>query len=423
MCRMKWSYSRKQSKHVMYNTAGSIVSLFCQWLIIMLIPRMTDFSEAGIFAVALSICSIINIFATFSLNQYQISDQHVNYSENEYRVARIITIAFSFALCIPVVLFMGYSPKQNLVIIMYMVYRNLLHFAYLYTAALQIKDHLDYAGKCTIAEGIESLVSFLIVYYLTENLVLSVAVMAVFGGGLFLLSVIAGYKKYVGDSISVHRADPRAVKSLIRLGVPLLLAVVAPIVITALPKLILQIYGGDETVGIFSTLSAPTIIVPTIVTGVFVPFIIHFSDISRAGDMKSLRRDYAKTAGLILGFGALCVAAGAIGAEYAFRWLYGEQIVPYVHYFCMLLAGITLYSVGMCGITVLMTKEQGRAAAILSIIAMIVSVPVFLYAIPAYGMDGAVYSLTAVYSQFGLLISLGVVLIPLYKFRTVKTEV
>lgn len=406
----------------MYNTVGSIVSLFCQWLIMMLIPRMTDFSEAGIFAVALSICSIINIFATFSLNQYQISDQHVNYSENEYRVARTVTIAFSFALCVPVVLFMGYSVKQNLVILMYMVYRNLLHFAYLYTATLQIKDRLDYAGKSTIVEGIASLVSFLTVYHFTENLVLSVAVMALFGGGLFLLLVVAGYKKYVGGSISVRRADPSAVKSLIRLGVPLLLAGVAPIVITALPKLILQIYEGDEIVGIFSTLSAPTIVIPTIVTGVFVPFIIHFSNMSRAGDMKSLRKNYVKATGLILGFGILCTAAGIIGAEYVFRGLYGEQIVPYVHYFNVLLIGITLYSVGMCGITVLMTKEQGRAAAILSIIAMFVSIPVFLYAIPINGMDGATYGLTAVYGLFGLLISLGVLMIPMDRSNFTKIQ-
>lgn len=166
------------SKHITYNTLGSLVSLFCQWLIMMLIPRMTDFSDAGIFAIALSICSILNIFATLSLNQYQIADQHVRFSENDYRTSRIITILFSFALCIPVALFMGYSTEQNLVIIAYMVYRNILHFAYLYTATLQIRDHLDYAGKCTALEGIVSLITFLVAFNYTSDLVVSVVLMA-----------------------------------------------------------------------------------------------------------------------------------------------------------------------------------------------------------------------------------------------------
>lgn len=397
----------------MYNTVGSVVTLFCQWLIMMLIPRMTNFSEAGIFTATISICSIINIFATFSLNQYQIADQYVNYSENTYRVARVVTILLSFAMCFAVIFFMDYSIKQNILILVYMAYRNLLHFAYLYTAGLQIHDHLDYAGKCMIVEGIISLFSFVIVYNLTNDLVLSTLLMALLGGGSFLLLTAQGYRKYVSKDISVKKAEWPATESLIKIGVPLLLSGVAPIVITALPKLILQIYEGDEIIGIFGTLSAPTIIIPTVITGMFVPFIILFSDISRSGNFKLLRVKYLKSIGLILGFGVLCIAVSIIGAEFAFSMLYGDQIIPYVHYFNVLLAGITFYSIGMVGITVLMTKEQGRAAAIISILVLVASIPVFMYSISEYGMDGASYGLAAVYCIFGFLISLGVLFLPL----------
>lgn len=383
----------------------------------MLIPRMTDFSEAGIFAVALSICSITNIFATFSLNQYQIADQYVNYTENEYRVARIITIILSFGLCIIVALLMDYSVKQSLVIVMYMVYRNLLHFAYLYTATLQIKDHLDLAGKSMIVEGIVSLVSFLVVYGMTSDMVLAIVFMALLGGGSFLLLVVAGYKKYVSDEISVKKADSGSVRSLIKLGIPLLLSGVAPIIITALPKIILQIYEGDEIVGIFGTLSAPTIIVPTIIMGILTPFIVNFSNISRSGDIKSLRKYYLGATAMILGFGAVCLILSHFGAEVVFTMLYGDQIVPFIHYFDALLLGIAFYSVGMSGITVLMTKEQGRAAALISIVVLAVSVPLFIFSISKSGIDGAAYGLTAIYGLFGLLISLGVLFLPLNKFK------
>lgn len=401
------------SKHITYNTLGSLVSLFCQWLIMMLIPRMTDFSDAGIFAIALSICSILNIFATLSLNQYQIADQHVRFSENDYRTSRIITILFSFALCIPVALFMGYSTEQNLVIIAYMVYRNILHFAYLYTATLQIRDHLDYAGKCTALEGIVSLITFLVAFNYTSDLVISVVLMAAIGGGFFLLTVIAGYKKYVGETISVSKSDLKAIKRLIWLGVPLLFSGVAPIIITALPKIILQMYWGDVLVGIFSTLSAPTIVVPTLIMGVFTPFIVYFSNISRSGNMRSLRMSYGKMVAAVLLFGALGLMLSVLFGKYFFVLLYGDEIISYVHYFNILVIGIVLYSLGMCGITVMITKEQGRAAAILSVIALAISVVLFAITIPYSGMDGASYSLLLAYGIFGLLISLGVLLIPL----------
>ena len=71
------------SNQILYNTIGSSVTLFFQWLIIMLIPRMTDFSDAGVFAVAISICSILNYVATLFMNQYQVSDQYEKFSEND----------------------------------------------------------------------------------------------------------------------------------------------------------------------------------------------------------------------------------------------------------------------------------------------------------------------------------------------------
>ena len=236
------------SKHITYNTAGSVVTLFCQWLIMMIIPKITDFSEAGVFAVALSICSILNIFATFSLNQYQISDQHEKYTENDYRAARTVTIILSFGLCLFVIMFFNYTLEQNLVIISYMVYRNLLHYAYLYAATLQIHDRLYHVGRCMILEGVVSFYSFTISYYFTNDLVLSVAAMAVLGGGVFLASVAHGYKKFFGRRYPRHKADRSTLFSLVYTGLPLLLSVVAPIVITAVPKIMLQAVDGDEIV-------------------------------------------------------------------------------------------------------------------------------------------------------------------------------
>ena len=405
----------EQSKHITYNTAGNIVSLFCQWMIMMIIPKITDFAEAGIFAVALSICSILNIFATFSLNQYQISDQYVNFNENQYRLSRLVTIVLSFVMCITMLLLFDYSNEQKLVIVLYMVYRNILHYAYLYTATLQIRERLDYVGKCTMVEGVISLVAFVSAYVVTNDLALSVLIMALLGGGVFLISVIYGYRKTDGKYGAPERTDTAAVKSMLKLGIPLLISGVAPIIITALPKLMLQTIEGDEIVGIFSTLSAPTIVVPTLITGIFTPFIIYFSNVARSGNMSLLAKQYLKMTVMILGFGILCFVASYLLGGPVFEMLYGDNIAPYTKYFKVLIFGIILYSIGMCGITVMMTKEHGRQAGIASVIALIIGATIFAWAIPEYGMEGAVYGLMAAYGVFGLLISLCVLLIPLSK--------
>lgn len=395
-----------------YNVIGNIMSLFCQWMILMIIPKITDFSEAGVFAAALSICSILNGVATFSIPQYQVSDQYVNYKEHDYRTVRMITISISFAMC-PFLFFLGYSAEQVFAITAYMIYRNLLHYAWLHIATLQIHDRLDYVGKCMVAEGAISLISFVSVYYATHDLVVSILTMGILGGGAFLMLLIHGYGRTMGRKYPSQRSDRHTVKELLMRGVPLLFSGTVPVVITALPKLILQAVSGDAILGIFSTLSAPTIVVPTIITGMFAPFIVAFSNISRAGDLALLRRRYLRITGLILLIGTAIYTVSAVFGGWAFEFLYGEEISPYVRYFKVLIVGIIFYSIGMCGTTVLVTKEQGKAAANATAVSLLLGIIIFVTVIPMYGIEGATYGLLAAYGIFGAAVSLCVLFLPL----------
>ncbi|MBQ4411288.1 MAG: hypothetical protein II848_00555, partial [Candidatus Methanomethylophilus sp.] len=244
------------SKQIMYNTVGTMVTLFCQWLIIMIIPKITDFSEAGIFAVAISICSILNPIATFSLREYQIADQNLRFTDADYRAVRIITITLSLVAVIPFVVIFGYGLVEIATILGYLVYRNLLHYAYLYSASLQIHSRLDLVGIHSIVEGILSFVSFVLVYVLTKDLVVATFLMALIGGGAFLVLQFISCRKCVG--VKEESYDKSRAKQLLLIGLPLCFSVLALALMNSMPKLFLQADCGDALAGIFSTLSAPT---------------------------------------------------------------------------------------------------------------------------------------------------------------------
>ena len=184
-------------RQISYNTLGNVTTLFGQWLIIMLIPMITDFNEAGIFAVAISASSILNQIAIFTLNQYQVVDQYIKFSENDYAVTRIVTIAFSFILILPISALFGYGLNQILIIVAYTTYRNLINYAYLHQSSLQLINHLDYAGKCMVLEGVVSFSVFVGSYIISTNLILSTTLMALIGGGIFLATMSYGHRIYL----------------------------------------------------------------------------------------------------------------------------------------------------------------------------------------------------------------------------------
>ncbi len=401
------------TKQASYYTVGNVVTLFAQWLIIMLIPKITDFAEAGLFAVAVSVASIMNQVATFTLNQHQVADAHVRFSRNDYAVTRLVTIALSFVLIFPVALIFGYGYEEIVAIVIYTVYRNLLNYAYLHMSEMQLLGHLDYAGKCMVVEGAVSLVVFMVPYFVTGNLFLAMGLMALAGGGLFLVMMSWGYRQYSGEPYGLDIHDTSHVKALFMIGVPLLASTLSPIIITALPKLILENQWGKEAVGYFSTLTSPTILVPTLAVSLFTPLIGYFADICRNGDRRRLNLQYSKMLVLLAGMAVVFYVLSVLLAGPVFEAVYGEEIVPYVGYFNVLIVGIFLYSAGILGTTVLITKDQGRYGGLSAVVSLVAAAAILVWWIPSGGMEAATWGLFASYGIFGILISLCVYIIPL----------
>ena len=379
---------------------GYTVSLFAQWLILMVIPLMSDFDDAGVFSVAVSICSILNLVATLSLHNYQVADRYEKHSENAYRMCRLTTMLVSF-LCIPVIVFMlDYDLNQGLVILFYMLYRNLIHAGWMYIATLQMKDKLDYTGKCMVVEGIVSFASFSVVYILTQNLVVSTATMALVGGGVFLASIMVGYGKYVGETIRPS-LEWDGVMPLIKVGIPIMLSTLAPIVITAIPKILLQSDYGDAITGIFSTIASPAIVIPTLLESAFIPFIPSFSDAWKREPSDFRKRSFILLL-VILAFGALCYVVSLLLADPVFRLIYGDEMTGYTKYFSVLLIGITIYTVGICSTTLLVIRGKSKYTVAMAFMALAVSLLVSPVMISDSGIEGATYSVVIAYAVFGL---------------------
>ena len=409
-------------KQVSYNTIGNVATLFAQWLIIMLLPMITNFSEAGVLAVAISVSSILNQIAIFTLNQYQVVDQYERVSENDYSVTRLVTIALSFVLILPISFLFGYGTNQILIIVAYTVYRNLINYAYLHQSSLQLINHLDYSGKCMVIEGMTSFLVFIGCYVATTDLLLATSVMAIAGGGMFLFLMSYGHRKYTGHGFELNLGKKTDVIPLLLVGVPLLISTLCPIIITAIPKLILENQWGTELTGYFSTLTSPTIIIPTLAQAVFIPFTVYFANLCRQGDFRKLKVQYGKILGMMAIGAVVCYVISVLFAGPVFELLYGSSISAYVDYFNILIVGIFLYSAGICGITVLITKKQGYAACISSAAALVMSIIIFLMWIPSNGMEGATWGLFASYGLFGLFITLCIYLIPLNGNRADTTQ-
>ena len=397
------------NRQMAWYTVGQIVSLFFQWLILMAIPIICDFSDAGIFSIAISMSSIFYTIASCYLHQVQLADQYNKYSEDEFFSTRLITIAISSILLIGTLMIINYPAEHNNTIIAYFIYKNILNVAYIFAATLEINYRFDYVGKITCVEGVVSFISFISVYYFTNNVALSTFVMAVIGGTVYVSGILYGRRKFKSTLRIVFNDN---VKKLFYIGMLTLVTAISPIVINAMPKLVLEEFYSDEIVGIFSTLSAPTMLIPTIITSMFAPLIGLFSNVARKGDMKGIRQRSLKVIVAILLFGSALSILSLFIIKPILNIIYGELLAEYSDYFSILILAITFYSIGMIDTNILITKNQEHISSVISILIIIISTAVFVLLIKDNGLAGAVFGLLISYIIFAVLTALCVMYIP-----------
>ena len=87
-------------KNMAWNTVGSFTNLVAQWLITVIVVRISSgFDAAGLYSLAVSVYGIFAPIAQYRMYTYQISDtQHEN-SVGEYFTLRIITNAMALVGC------------------------------------------------------------------------------------------------------------------------------------------------------------------------------------------------------------------------------------------------------------------------------------------------------------------------------------
>lgn len=92
--------------NMLWNSFGSLFYSGCQWLVTVMVVRLsTSYEAAGILAVAMAVSNVFAQIALYRMRSFQVSDIHEEISSGEYVAARFVTIGIGFIItCIYMVL-------------------------------------------------------------------------------------------------------------------------------------------------------------------------------------------------------------------------------------------------------------------------------------------------------------------------------
>lgn len=375
--------------NMLWNSAGSMFYLVCQWLITVLVVRLSSgFDSAGLLSLATSVVGTFGTFANYKIGTYQISDIHREYSFGEYMGFRFLTLGIAFFACL--VYSFATCPLYSVATIaLYFIYKGVGLVIDICHGEDQLNRRMDYIGKSFILQGLASILAFIVVFVLTNELNLAIVAMTI---GVLLVLFLFDLRHTSGFvKIQFGIGAKRAAK-LLRTSLPAVIASVAASALFTIPKQYLLQVEGDSALGIYSSIAAPALVIQMGAQYLYGPLLDVFPRRFFDGKMSDFNKLLARTVISIIAVGVVCCIGLLFLGEPLLALVFGDQIREYVYLLQpVLISTLTTAFLWFFG-DLLITVRDFRANFVGNVLAFVVVIPLSFICINAWGMNGVSFA-------------------------------
>lgn len=383
-------------RNVLWNTIGCVFYQGCQWLVTVLVVRLSsDFDNSGILSLAMSLGNIYFAVATYNIRPYQVSDIRGAYSSSEYVGLRAITVLCAYAVFALYAIATSGSLLIALSILCYLLFKADESFCNVLYGIDQQRMRLDYVGRSQIMRGVASVAAFAVALMATQ--LLPVALLAM-GASCAAITVVYDRPRAraLTDSI-VPRISRAAARRLLLECLPSVIAlVVSGLVSTAARQLFFFQYG-ETALGIYATVATPAVLIQVLASNLYTPLLTPFAASFARGDHADARRRALMLVALVLG-ASLVVAFGlAACGDTLLPLVFGASVRPY----CYLLLPALLVAAGVALTSLLsdclVAIRRMRVAMCINLVALVATLVAFQPLVSAFYMNGLSFSLICGY--------------------------
>lgn len=314
-------------KNMLWNAFGNIVYLGLQWIVTVMVTRISGYGDAGVLSLAMSISATFQTIALFGIRSYQVSDVKGTYSDSEYVSFRAVTCIAAMVICMAFSAVNGYSASQTMAIFLFMLFRLAENFSDVLHGIAQNNDRLDIAGKAFTIKGMFTSAMFFAGYLCFDSLNIGLLFMALTSWTTTLFYDAVQIKKLtVIGFCSVHSVLPMAAVT-----APLCAYMFLNSAISTVPKYILEKLCDAEPLGAYSSIFAPALLITAAAGYLYNPFAGKFAELFSNRDSKGFISLTVRLSAVIAAVATVIVICASFAGEFALKLIFGERIAEYVY--------------------------------------------------------------------------------------------
>lgn len=360
-------------KNTIWNIVGTGINAFASLIFMIIVTRINDVYEAGIFSFAFSVATLFNVIGTYAGRIYQVTERK-NISNKDFFINRIVSCLIMYIVAIIFVTIRSYELEKIIIIMLLCFWKMLEAFCDVIYAFLQKNDELYKVGISLTLKNIIGLAVFLIVEIVTKNLIISIISFII----IFIIITIAydliqsKIKKQLKGKTSKNN-----VVNIFKSGFPTFCVTFLNIYIINASKYAIDSIMTDNYQTIFGIIVMPATMMILIAQFMVHPFLNSITEYIKNIDYKSLNKFLVKITLLLVVISIAAVIFCYFIGIYILEFIYGISLIDYNICLSIILIG-ALFSALTAVITTILiamrhTVVQMVVYIVMSIIAFITS--------------------------------------------------
>lgn len=234
---------------------GHAIYALCQWAILTVLVKLGTPATVGHYSMGLALTAPILMLANLQLRQIQMTDKVNEFPFGEYLRLRLCTSAASLILIVFLVALGRYETAARGTILLVGAAKVLEAISDIHHGAMQQQERTDRVATSLIAKGLLSLVIATLVMALTRSVLWSSLGITLSWAAVLIFFDRPTTLKMVGLSTKHIRHDKQRTVDLAVLALPLgIVAMLSSLTVT-IPRLQIQTYLGEASLGIFTGLA------------------------------------------------------------------------------------------------------------------------------------------------------------------------
>ena len=367
-----------QSKNIdrdsyIWNMTGSMLNAFQSVIMLMVLTRIVNLYEAGLFTIAYANANLFLNIGKYGVRNFQVSDTNRQFSFREYNRSRYITtfamLIVSFGYVAVVAHTNHYTAEKSQIIIWMCLFKIIDSLEDVYHGFYQQNNRLDIAGKCMTLRMISTIVVFVASLFVFKKLLPALIVATIFTTAVYILFTNLTCREF---KQSYGEADSKNILQQLRLCFPLFLGCFLAFYIGNAPKYAIDSILNDELQACYGFIAMPVFVIGLLNNFIFNPIISRMSLMWNEGEIKPFLKLLAKQLLIVLAITVICEAGAYLLGIPVLSWLYNTDLAPYkAELLVLLLGGGFLALSGLLVTIITILRMQKVLAAGYSIVALI----------------------------------------------------